>query len=169
MSNNDFSLEQRIQQLEDIEAIKKLKARYFHACDQKQIDVIRECFVEGDCVIDYGAVGVFKNREGLIELFSEKACHDYIIDMHHGQNPQISVMSDTVAVAAWDLFFFQINTQDNTLTQLAGFYEDRFVKTDQGWRIGSTKFNATSTLISQLDEGLPKVVAALNPQNLVVA
>lgn len=161
-----MTLEQRIQTLEDIEAIKKLKARYFHACDQKQLDVIRECFVEGDCVIDYGAVGVFKNREGLIELFSEKACVDSVIDMHHGQNPQITVMNDTVAVAAWDLFFFQINTELNTLMQLGGFYEDKFKKTDQGWRIEETKFNVTSTLVSELEDGFPKVVAAMNPQLL---
>ncbi len=159
-----MSLEQRIQVLEDIEAIKKLKARYFHACDRKHVDVIRECFVEGDCMIDYGAVGVFKNREGLIDLFTEKACLDSIIDMHHGQNPQITVMSDTIAVAAWDLFFYQINTEADTLMQLAGFYEDKFKKTNKGWRIEETKFNVTSTLVSQLEEGLPKVVAAMNPQ-----
>lgn len=165
---SDLSAEQRLQQLEDIEAIKKLKARYFHACDRKQVDVIRECFVEGDCVIDYGAVGVFKNREAFIELFSDKACHEHIIDTHHGQNPQISIMSDSVAVACWDLFFHQINTEANTLTQLSGYYEDRFVKTAAGWRIHTTKFNATSTLVSAIEEGLPKVVAALNPQLLPV-
>jgi len=163
------SLEQRIQHLEDIEAIKKLKARYFHACDQKQVDVIRECFVEGDCVIDYGAIGTFTDREGLIEVFSEKALGEEVIDMHHGQNPQISIMSDSVAVAVWDLFFYQINTKTNSLTQLAGFYEDRFVKGDAGWRIQKTKFSVTSTLISQMEDGLPKVVAALNPQNLALA
>lgn len=162
------SLEQRIQRLEDIEAIKKLKARYFHACDQKQVDVIRECFVEGDCVIDYGAVGVFKNREGLIDLFTEKACVDSIIDIHHGQNAQITIMNESIAVAAWDLFFFQINTETNTLTQLGGFYEDQFVKTDAGWRIKETKFNVTSTLISSIQDGVPNIVAAMNPQLLKV-
>ena len=163
-----MSLEKRVQVLEDIEAIKKLKARYFHACDRKHVDVIRECFVEGPCVIDYGAVGTFTDREGLIDFFSEKACVDSVIDMHHGQNPQISVMNETVAVAAWDLYFFQINTEHNTLTQLAGFYEDKFKKTEGDWRIAETKFNVTSTLVSQLEDGLPKVIAAMNPQLLIL-
>ena len=159
-----MSLEQRIQELENIEEIKKLKARYFHACDRKQIDIIRDCFVEGSCIIDYGVIGTFKNREDFITLFSEKACEDSVIDMHHGQNPQITLINSTIAVALWDLYFFQINTEENTLTQLGGFYEDKFKKTDSGWCIEETKFTATSTLVSQLEEGLPKVVAAMNPQ-----
>ena len=166
---SDSTILQRIQQLEDIEAIKKLKARYFHACDQKQLEVMRECFVAESCLIDYGAVGVFDHRDALVELFREQACHDHIIDTHHGQNPQISIISDTVAVACWDLFFFQINTKRNRLTQLSGFYQDQFVKTDGVWQIQATTFKATSTLISDLQDGVAKVVAAMNPQLLPVA
>lgn len=158
------TLEQRIQVLEDVESIKKLKARYLHGCDRKQVEVIRECFVEGEVVIDYGDVGVFKHRDGLIDVFQSKACVDAVIDMHHGQNPQISIMNETIAVGVWDLFFHQINTEKNTLTQLAGFYEDKYIKNAGVWRIQETKFSVTSTLVSQMDEGIAKVLLAMNPQ-----
>ena len=60
-----MTLEARIQRLEDIEAIKQLKAKYFHACDQKQLSEIESCFVSGEMLIDYAAVGIFKCREEL--------------------------------------------------------------------------------------------------------
>ena len=96
-------LAQRIQRLEDIESIRQLKARYFHACDRKQIDAIRECFVEGPLLIDYGAIGRFSDREAFLAIYQEMACHAYVIDMHHGQNAQIEWQSNTDASAVWDL------------------------------------------------------------------
>ena len=39
-----MTLEQRLSRLEAIEAIKQLKARYFHACDRKESAAVRDCF-----------------------------------------------------------------------------------------------------------------------------
>lgn len=147
-----MNLEQRIQRLEDIEAIQQLKARYLHGCDQKQIDQIRQCFHDGEVVIDYGAIGRFTQREPFLEIYQQMACNDHIIDMHHGQNPQIDWHSETSASAIWDLFFFQINTQENTLTQLGGYYEDAYERANNQWVITSTKFHITSSHIVQMDD-----------------
>ena len=43
-----MTLEQRLERLEAIEAIKQLKSRYFHACDTKQPDKVRDCFAAGE-------------------------------------------------------------------------------------------------------------------------
>jgi hypothetical protein len=51
-----MELEQRIARLEAVEAIKKLKAKYFFACDNKQPELVRSCFVDGDMHIDYRRV-----------------------------------------------------------------------------------------------------------------
>ncbi len=87
----DKSLLDRLQRLEDIEAIRRLKARYFNACDRKEVEDIRACFVAGPVHIDYGVVGVFADREGLIKVFVDKGCHPHVVDLHHGQNAEIDI------------------------------------------------------------------------------
>ena len=124
---NDISkLEARITALEDIEAIKKLKARYFFSCDQKDIDAVTDCFAEGDVEIKYGRIGDFSRREDLVAVFKELACHPHIIEMHHAQNPQIDLLSDTTARAIWGLYYYMINARDNSATQLGGYYKDEY-------------------------------------------
>ena len=142
------AIEQRLQRLEDIEAIRQLKARYFHACDAKDVATIRDCFGSGEIHIDYGAIGQFRARE------------DFVIDMHHGQNAQIHRESAEQASAVWDLYFFQVNMQTGMLTQLAGYYEDRYGKQNGQWVILETVFRVTSSLISQNDAGILKVIHA---------
>jgi len=153
-------LERRIQRLEDIEAIRQLKARYFHACDRKDVETLRQCFAEGEIHIDYGVIGRFNDREAFLSVYKEKACHSHIVDMHHGQNAQIHWLSEQEATAIWDLFFHQIDTETNTITQLAGFYKDRFIKQSGKWVIIDTCFTITSTYITTLSDGIPKALHA---------
>lgn len=150
----------RIQRLEDIEALRQLKARYFHACDHKDIDTLRDCFVEGPLLIDYGAIGCFTEREAFLDIYLQMACHAHVIDMHHGQNAQIEWQSTDTATAQWDLFFHQINQQTAMLTQLGGFYQDRYIKQNGAWKIIETRFQVTSALVTQMDTGAPQIILA---------
>ena len=154
------NLQQRIQRLEDIEAIKQLKARYFHACDKKDIAAIKSCFGEGKIAIDYGAIGCFENRDAFLVVYQAMACHSTIIDMHHGQNAQINWISETDATAIWDLFFYQINTETSTLTQLAGSYADTFSKQNGEWKIVATCFKVSSTYVANFTQTDLKVLFA---------
>ena len=147
----------RLQRLEDIDAIRQLKARYLHACDRKDIATIRECFAEGKIHIDYGAIGNFDNREDFLQAYQEKACHPHIIDIHHSHNGQIDWQSEYNASATFDLFFYQIDISSGMLIQLGGYYEDHYEKRDGQWVIVGTRFNVTSTLVNAVNDG------ALNP------
>lgn len=153
-------LEQRIERLEAIEAIKCLKAKYLHACDRKDIEGIRNCFAEGEVVIDYGAVGTFNNREQLIAVFQEMAASTGVIDAHHGQNPQISVNSSDSANAVWDLYFYQINPETKGITQLAGYYQDKYVKIAGEWKISETVFRVASSFMANYESDALKVLFA---------
>ena len=143
----------RVQRLEDIEAIRRLKARYLHACDRKNIPALRDCFADGDVEIDYGAIGCFSNRDDFLKVYQEKACHPHVIDIHHGHNEQIEWHSASEASATFDLFFYQIDTSSGMLIQLGGYYEDRFAKSGEEWKITATKFVVTSTLVNQVGDG----------------
>ena len=147
----------RLQRLEDIEAIRQLKARYLHACDRKQIDTIRDCFADGPVLIDYGAIGCFQHRDDFLRVYQEKACHPQVIDIHHSHNAQIQWHSAAEASATFDLFFYQIDTRTGTLIQLGGYYDDALRSVDGEWKISRTRFVVTSTLVNAVSNG------ALNP------
>lgn len=155
---NEFAA--RLQRLEDIEAIRQLKARYLFSCDQKRLDDIRDCFVPGEVEIDYGRVGVFTHRDQLMEVFSTLACHEHIVEMHHGVNPQIDVLDDHRARATWGLHYFLVNKRDCTITQLGAYYDDEYLKLNGQWKISRTRCVVTSTLVMDLAEGVAKVLFA---------
>ena len=91
------TIEQRLRTLEDAVAIRTLKHRYFFCCDRKDPKGMRACFADGPVHIDYGAVGTFDRADALSKVFTEIGCHDYMVEMHHGMNPQIEVTGDSTA------------------------------------------------------------------------
>ncbi|HZP10897.1 MAG TPA: nuclear transport factor 2 family protein [Nevskiaceae bacterium] len=153
-------LESRLRKLEDADAIRALKSRYFFCCDRKDPKGMRACFADGKVIIDYGAVGVFDNADAVVKVFTDIGCHDYMVEMHHGMNPQIDVIDDTHAKGKWSLHYFLINTQTKSLTQLGGQYEDEYRKVNGAWKISGTKFTPTSTLAMDLSEVTPKTLFA---------
>jgi hypothetical protein len=156
----DQTIEARLRRLEDIEEIRALKSRYFYACDRKDPKGMRDCFKDGTVYIDYGAVGTFDNADALARVFKEIGCHDHMVEMHHGMNPQIELLDATRARGTWKLHYFLINTQDRSVTQLGGYYEDEYQVQDGAWKISRTRFVATSTLAMNVGEGIAKVLFA---------
>ncbi len=153
-------LSARLQALEDIEAIRQLKARYLFSCDRKDPATMRSCFADGKVEIDYGVVGRFDSADALVKVFTDVGCHDYMVEMHHGVNPQIDRVSAELARGTWSLHYFLINTRDRTLTQLGGYYEDEYVRTTAGWKMSKTRFIATSTLVLDINSEAAKALFA---------
>ncbi|WP_029890613.1 nuclear transport factor 2 family protein [Polycyclovorans algicola] len=162
-------LAERLQRLEDAEAIRSLKSRYFTSCDAKNPAAMRACFADGPVAIDFGMIGRFDNADALVAVYTQMACHPHMVERHHGSNPQIEVIDATRARGTWSLAYELIDTQNQKLTQLAGHYEDEYRRTADGWRMSATKFVATSTLSFDLAEGLTKVLFAGNPAMAGVA
>jgi len=158
-------LEQRLQVLEDINAIRELKARYLRACDRKLPDVMRDCFVEKGAVIEAEGFPSFTDREGWVQVFTELAVNNpNVMDTHHGQNPQIVLTGPDSASGVWDLQFTQINLKERTVVNLAGEYRDHYVRSGGRWWISVQKFRQTSFLMRQVGEdGVEKVLALGKP------
>jgi hypothetical protein len=154
------NLEARIARLEAIEAIKQLKYAYFHACDSKDVDAVRACFAAGPIELEYGRIGSFTDREQMLAVFSELACQPHIVEMHHGQNPQIEVLDADTATGQWGLYYYLIDTRRDVVTQLAGVYHDRYRCEAGRWVMVRSEYTVTSTQIFDLAEGLAKVVFA---------
>ncbi len=143
-------LERRLRALEDVEAIRALKARYLASADGKDPAGMRACFVDGPARIDFGAVGSFDRADPLVEVFRQIGCHDYMVEMHHGVNPQIELTGADTAKAHWGLHYQLINTRENSLTQLGAYYDDEYRRTAQGWKIEATRCVVTSLLVLSL-------------------
>lgn len=133
--------------LEDAAAIVNLKARYFACCDLKDPEGVRDCFITGAVRIDYGRVGVFHHRDQLVEVFSRLGCQPHMVEMHHGVNPEVTVLDAFHARGKWGLHYQGINTRDQTITQLGAYYEDAYRKCGGVWKISATRCVVTSTLV----------------------
>jgi hypothetical protein len=128
-------LRRRIQRLEDIEAIRQLKARYLNACDAQDPEGAKRCFAEGEILIDMGHVGVFRDRDAFARLYQAAGCQPHILDMHHGANPEIEFLDDTHARARWALEYRNINTRDRTVTFVSLVYHDEYARLGGEWKI----------------------------------
>ncbi|WLD65529.1 nuclear transport factor 2 family protein [Pseudomonas sp. OVF7] len=145
-----MTLEQRIARLEALDAIRQLKHRYFNACDLKEVEVIRDCFAEGEILIDYGPLGIFRERDSFVALYKELACQDRVIDLHHGANPEIELLTEDEAQGRWALYYFNLDGESGATRQLGGTYKDRYRRIEGRWKLIETYFCAHSIVAGQV-------------------
>lgn len=129
--------------LENIELIKQLKARYFRALDSKLWPLMAECLTE-DCVAKYdGGKYSFNGREQIVSFFSQYMGNPQLIFMHQGHHPEITIESTTSATGIWYLQDTVINLDNQTTLRGAGFYHDRYSKINGQWQIQETGYERT--------------------------
>ncbi|MEQ9462319.1 MAG: nuclear transport factor 2 family protein [Haliea sp.] len=162
MQEKDQELAAQIRALQDKEAIRTLKFRYLNACDDKQPEVVRDCFAPGSIAINFGHIGQFGTREDFVAVFVELGCHDHIVDMHHAENMIVDLTGPDSATARVGLRFHSINTRDKTSVQLGGHYFDEFQRIDGHWLITASQFLVRSALIKDFSGEYEKVVWAGN-------
>ena len=141
-------LVRRIDNLEQIEAIKNLKYRYWRACDAKDPKTFRDCFIASGARIDYGRLGAFDDADPMAAIFTQVALHkvdgEYVIyDMHHGMHPEITITGDGTARGRWTLRFRQVNLLDRTEMVSTGEYDDEYRLEDGEWKMSKCHFVET--------------------------
>ena len=128
-------LETRIRTLEDIDAIRHLKARYAELCDDNyNPDGIAALFVE-DAVWDSGPLGHFEGREAIREFF-RGASAIFTFAIHYSLNSQIEVTGDT-ARAKWYLFMPCTISDGDQAMWRAGIDEEEYVRMNGNWMFKS--------------------------------
>lgn len=139
------SLEERIAELEAIEAIKRLKATYAMHADAKYTDrharkpqevVVKvarlqaSCFTE-DAEWDAGQWGVLRGRDALTENFATKP---WRFAMHHFVSPIIEVDGDR-AKGTWTMWMLGTVASSGECLHLSGYTYDEYRKVDGQWLI----------------------------------
>src|SRR5437867_13051051 len=98
VSGTEFAREHA--SVDDLEAIKQLKARYFRTMDTKDWDAMRRVFSD-DVVMDTTASGggVMTGADPFL-AFLRNAIGD-VVTVHHGHTPEIELLSPTTAAGVW--------------------------------------------------------------------
>ncbi|AZI36829.1 hypothetical protein NT2_05_04300 [Caenibius tardaugens NBRC 16725] len=150
----------RLTALEDIDAIRQLKARYLRCCDLKQVDELRETFLPGPIRIAYQNFPVFTDRDDFLKVYQEMACQGGVYDIHHATNGEITLTGTDRATGKWSLNFRTILLANRSVTRLGVEYEDVYHKRDGRWYIAETLSYVTSMVTEVIGEdGSPKYVA----------
>ncbi len=136
------SLESRLRVVEDIEAIRRLKARYGELADQRygrngvkpraELEPIaRELatLFSEEAVWDGGrALGLCQGREA---IYQRMLAPTLSFSWHYFVKPQIDVEGDR-ARASWDILA-ACTTQQNVACWMSGLERDEYVRVDGHW------------------------------------
>jgi uncharacterized protein (TIGR02246 family) len=119
--------------VDDIEAIRQLKARYFRTMDTKDWERMREVFTD-DVVVDTSSAGgnVVSGADEFIEFL--KVTLSGAVTVHHGHMPEIELTSPTTATGIWALNDVVI-WPNGTRLDGYGHYHETYEKLDDDWRI----------------------------------
>lgn len=129
--------------LQEIEAIRRLKYRYFRCLDLKMWDEMKDCFVEdATSAYDSGKYS-FAGRDAIIGFLMQYMDRSTFITVHHGHHPEIDITSPTTATGIWALQDIVIDLEHRTTLRGAAYYEDQYVKVNGQWKIKSTGYVRT--------------------------
>jgi len=154
----------RVRVLEDIEAIRKLKATYCYLCDAglddpRNRDELLSHFTD-DATVDFGLGegSTYAGKAGLQTFFGSVVPTAVSFCMHMVHNPIIEVHGDR-ATGRW---YYEAPTTDAASDRaqwMAGTYEEEYVRVDSRWKFASIK--TKWKYISPYDQGWAKDPGAL--------
>ncbi|HEY2105041.1 MAG TPA: nuclear transport factor 2 family protein [Candidatus Binataceae bacterium] len=113
---NLAELEARLQSLEDVEAIKRLKYKYLRCLDTKQWDEMGTTFAP-DATTDYSDGELkFSGRDAIMKFLKESAMAgpSGLIGVHQVHHPEIELTSPTTAKGIWALYNYLLHKTANT-------------------------------------------------------
>ncbi len=160
-----------VQQLLDIEEIKKLKARYFRYLDTKNWDLWTEIFTE-DLQFVFAEQNLVFDRDQLkTEVTPEGQVHDGrdqfiswvkmitkgVTTVHRGYMPEITITGSATATGIWAMTDYLQWPGDGPPIGFRGYghYNEHYVRTTTGWRIKRSVLSRIR--IDPLEGGLPPV------------
>jgi len=122
-----------VNELDEIEKLKQLKARYFRTMDTKDWTAMRAVFAD-DVVMDTTASGgSLTVGADAFMAYLEPTLRD-AVTVHHGHMPEIEVISPSTASGVWALQDI-IVWPDGTRMHGYGHYHETYEKSDGKWRI----------------------------------
>ena len=130
MSSSD--LEARITRLEDIEAIKQLKALYCDICDDMHNPNRIAALFADDGIWESPDFGTARGHDEIRALF--QGFRDmFSFSQHNIMNPRIEINGER-ASGIWYIMGPWTNTKDDKAIWMSARYDDDYVKIDGAWK-----------------------------------
>ena len=124
---------------EDRYEIERLKHAYVRLLDTKQFTAMCDLMVD-DVTVTYGGGAITLTGRQAVEDYLSKAMGDpSMLTSHLVSCPEIDVVGDT-ATGRWALVDTVIVEQHDIVIRGASTYEDRYVRTPDGWKIQHTGY-----------------------------
>ena len=123
---------------DDRQDIADLLVRYASAIDRRDWQLLRSCFTD-NCTVDYQDVAVWHTADELTEYMRDvhAPCSGVL---HRITNQSISQNVDG-SVAARSYVDALVLFSADTGFHMAGFYDDRIMRTDDGWKIAERRYS----------------------------
>ncbi len=137
--------------MDDIEAIRQLKARYFRTMDTKDWQGMRQVFTD-DVVVDTRGAGgsVVRGADEFIAVLQDLLSE--AITVHQGHMPEIDLTSPTTASGIWAMNDIVIWSNGMRLTGY-GHYHETYEKVAGDWRIKSSTLTRLHQDLTAPDAG----------------
>ncbi|MCK9902845.1 DUF4440 domain-containing protein [Parafrankia colletiae] len=121
--------------MDDIEAIRQLKARYCRLLDTKDWDGFRELFTD-KAVMDTTSSGgnALTGGDAIVD-FVRRALTE-AVTVHHCHTPEITATAPDMATGIWAMED-RVRFPDGTDLTGYGHYHETYTKTDSTWQISS--------------------------------
>ena len=132
-----------------VEEIKQLKYRYLRTLDLKRWDDFAAVFVP-EVTADYGEGLAFGSRDELV-AFMRDSLGERMVTLHQCHHPEIDVDGDR-ATGVWYLEDKVLMPDHRLVLEGAAFYEDRYVRTGEGWRIEHTGYRRAYEATMSMDD-----------------
>jgi hypothetical protein len=122
--------------MDDVEALKQLKARYCRTLDTKDWEAMRGVFTD-DVVVDTtgSGGGVVTGADAFVDFLRQALTGQ--VTVHHCHTPEITLTSPSTATGIWAMED-RIRWSDGSELLGFGHYHETYEKTGGTWKIKTT-------------------------------
>jgi hypothetical protein len=142
-----------LQQLEDLELIRRLKYAYCRCIDTANIAELKGLFTEDASVCYVGGSYRFETegRDKILEALTY-AFHSEAIAMHHVNHPEIDLISATEATGVWYLQDWFLDLKHKVITDGTALYRDTYVKQAGKWLIKRATYERIYEIVTPVTD-----------------
>jgi hypothetical protein len=151
----------RLTRLEDVEAIKRLKYKYFRSIDTADIAALDDLLTD-DITVNYKGGSYHWSVSGKQAVLGalKAGFHNRALAQHNGHHPEIDLTSDSTANGLWYLADSFIHLDTLVTTIGSALYRDTYVKVDGAWKIATSSYTRVYEIVDTLEKA-PNVTFSL--------
>jgi 3-phenylpropionate/cinnamic acid dioxygenase small subunit len=126
-----------VSERDDRQDISAVILRYATGIDRRDWTLFHSIFTD-DCELDYGEIGTWKGADE-VTAFMQQAHELAGHTMHRLTNQVITVDGDSAQARTYVDALIML-ADNSSGVNAAGFYDDEFVRNEEGWQISRRRF-----------------------------